>query len=86
MPGFTAACVRVHDCSIDPAPYSVSDNYTGGLLQVDRDLSIVCTIRWHAQVQPARTRVFQWVTEAVKELGVESTSQVRARARVCLYV
>lgn len=50
-----------------PLVYSLWDNYTAGFTVVARrPLAVACTVRTHAVVQPARTRVVSWLNE---ELG-----------------
>ena len=47
-----------------PFPYSVWDNYTSGMvLGAPRDVRVVCTVRTHAEKQPARTRVVGFLKE-----------------------
>mmetsp|Transcript_2284 Transcript_2284/g.2978 ORF Transcript_2284/g.2978 Transcript_2284/m.2978 type:complete len:471 (-) Transcript_2284:6-1418(-) len=57
-----------------PLPYSVWDNYTLGLtLGLPRLYDIVCTVRTHAVVQPARTRIVQWLSEAANTIFNHTT-------------
>lgn len=50
-----------------PFVYSLWDNYTTGfVIGARRPLAVACTVRTHARVQPARTRVVSWLNE---ELG-----------------
>ena len=49
------------------SPDGISDNYSMPLVLPTtlRHIPIVCTLRPHETVQPARTRVLDWVREAV---------------------
>ena len=55
-----------------PLPYATWDNYTKGLrLFANRDVRVVCTVRVHAEKQPARTRVVNWLRDFLYgELGL----------------
>ncbi|KAJ1462050.1 hypothetical protein M885DRAFT_506121 [Pelagophyceae sp. CCMP2097] len=54
-----------------PLPYALWDNYTHGLtIGALRPLDVVCTVRTHATVQPARTRVVSWLVAATDRLGL----------------
>ena len=47
-----------------PLAYGLWDNYTQGLLLGrPRTYDVVCTVRGHAEIQPSRTRVVQWLEE-----------------------
>lgn len=58
-----------------PMSYSISDNYTDGLLRAtDRPYSIVSTLRRNPK-QPARGRVLDWLEQAVKDKRLENLTQ-----------
>jgi hypothetical protein len=58
-----------------PMSYSISDNYTDGLLRaIDRPYSIVSTLRRNPK-QPARGRVLDWLEQAVKDKRLENLTQ-----------
>jgi hypothetical protein len=67
-------------------PYSISDNYTAHTVgeYASRSIPVVITIRTHAKVEPARTRVTQWVRDAAAawpELAGSVTSDNRGHRR-----